>query len=424
MDNGKTYCSAGSPWRWSSTRLAWRSNKIAARWCLAAAMLACCAGLTVATGSAPTHALGQPTGLKALGSIAASKPSAEGTIFRSVLLRSSRVGWMGGAAGEVLRTSDGGMHWAGIQVGHGAIVGFDFVTRHVGWLLEPGVLYGTVNGGRQWSVVSKSDLQSIQFVSRNRGWAVQRVSAPARGSVIAPAFQGRLLTTYNGGRTWLKPSVDPRAQSVCFAGPLRGWVADHKKILETRDGGRTWSRAFRARLTAAQVGVGWQAQLHCGRKGGVWVLFAAQAGTANQDAYVAYRLSRGRWVAMYDESYFNGTSYHLDQYLTEGPGNYPGPFVVLGAKTAYFAGYDFAEPQGIALLRWSRARRQWRRAVVSTLEPAPPVAVSFLNSSRGWLLGQGPNSKGSELLATHDGGRTWMGIYPPRSSWSAGRPRP
>ena len=119
---------------------------------------------------------------------------------------SPRIAWVGGSAGEVLRTTD---------------------------------------GGRTWQDVSPPGSQGLLFRD------VEAASA-TRASVlsIGEGDQSRIFTTFNGGRTWITAFVndDPRAFYDCMAffdGGRRGLAlsdpVDGKfRLAGTNDFGRTW----------------------------------------------------------------------------------------------------------------------------------------------------------------------------------------
>jgi hypothetical protein len=161
-----------------------------------------------------------------------------------------------------LVTSNGGQNWTPMEVkeaGHALY----FVDETSGWMLTESGIWFTDECGRSWRRVHKErGLTAIRFVSRDRGWAIGR--------------QKTMLETSDGGKTWSPvkavQSLDMDAERTVFTAiefvtPKVGMVTGRSNrqrraevplwldteperrrerptlsvVLETQDGGATWS---------------------------------------------------------------------------------------------------------------------------------------------------------------------------------------
>jgi photosystem II stability/assembly factor-like uncharacterized protein len=182
------------------------------------------------------------------------------TQFRGLDPVSSRVAWVAGAAGTILRTVDGGRHWQ--SVGPADAAGLEFrdinafdATHAVALTIGPGAdsrLYATADGGHSWTETFRNDdpnafYDCLTFSDRRHGLAL---SDPVDGKF-------RILATTDGGRTWaVRPSAGmPAALPGEFAFAASGTClvsAGNKayfatgggtaaRVFTSRDGGRHWS---------------------------------------------------------------------------------------------------------------------------------------------------------------------------------------
>ena len=180
--------------------------------------------------------------------------------FRGLDPVSSRVAWVAGASGTVLRTVDGGRHWQ--PVGPAAAAGLEFrdieafdVGHAVALTIGAGTdsrLYATADGGRSWTETFRNDdpaafYDCITFLDRRHGLAL---SDPVDGKF-------RILATADGGRTWRPRPTDgmPDALPGEFAFAASGTClvsaggrayfatggGSASRVFTSRDAGRTWS---------------------------------------------------------------------------------------------------------------------------------------------------------------------------------------
>jgi len=171
--------------------------------------------------------------------------------IHKVFFISPQVGWVAGTAdisddlndrvAVVLRTTDGGRHWASSQVpsqeGVADIRDLYFLNESIGWLItwhynNNGThLYRTTDGGKSWTIHPDATIQGggrwlsvVRFLNPKIGFAFSRdeevmpTVEPGVAAVIAnpetgPTQSGRILYTDDGGEYW-----QPRS--------LAGWVYD------------------------------------------------------------------------------------------------------------------------------------------------------------------------------------------------------
>lgn len=181
---------------------------------------------------------------------------------------SSQVGYLAGTygngvkdTGRVYKTTDGGKQWTEIYHGGRAVTSLDargsklWVDVGQGAGSNPkGTLLVSNDGGQHFTRLAATALTSIDFVSTADGWAVSTSSM----------WNGKLVYTHDGGRTWtvqslpkrtsstgssLGPAVGGSPQSVSFADSTHGMLLETgqpgagqqpKALLQTNDGGKTW----------------------------------------------------------------------------------------------------------------------------------------------------------------------------------------
>jgi photosystem II stability/assembly factor-like uncharacterized protein len=183
--------------------------------------------------------------------------------LRAVSAVSDEVAWASGNKGTVLRTSDGGAHWAALAV-PGA-EGLDFrdieaIDNRTAYILSIGSgdasrIYKTADEGKTWSLQftnadPKAFYDAIAFWDEENGLAV--------GDPVNGRFT--VLRTTNGGATWSlvpeprQPAALPgdgmfAASGTCLVvqGRTNAWFgtggAARARVLRTTDRGLTWSDA-------------------------------------------------------------------------------------------------------------------------------------------------------------------------------------
>jgi photosystem II stability/assembly factor-like uncharacterized protein len=320
----------------------------------------------------------------------------------------AQTGFVGGA-GVILATRDGGMTWEQRYAGPAHVTSLAFLSPDVGWAVAEDTLLGTVDGGLTWSVLGEPDapLTEIAFTSATTGFGVAERDTPAGDQ------SGHLVRTNDGGSTWSAASLAATVQSVCFGDAGRGWAAGGDTVWGTADGGESWSIAFRVPDDDPRPS---SAAIQC-RGAGAWLLYHGFGAAASHVPHMAFRSGDGlSWEVVFVEPYT--ASSYWQRVAAESPGTYPGPFAAVDASTAYFIGVTPpAPPDHSATLV---------RATPGGLEPLGNIAgglpfgsaftgypgrqpFAFADREHGWLV---TGSRG-QILATADGGVTWVVQYQP-----------
>ena len=159
-------------------------------------------------------------------------------------------GWVVGAAGTILKTTDGGKNWQSQTSGiTNSITKVFFVDTLYGWVVsKPITLLHTTDGGNSWNKITETlnrPLSDVWFVNRNVGWVVGGLQLP-------DSPYGVILGTTDGGMSWneLIDSTKGVFQGIQFLNENEGWVVGGKTyfdnfdpdiILHTTNGGMDWT---------------------------------------------------------------------------------------------------------------------------------------------------------------------------------------
>ena len=173
------------------------------------------------------------------------KPLATGTTvnLNSVFFLNTRVGYAAGDSNVVLKTTDGGAHWATLHplaTDTFALKSVFFRSADTGWIAgTAGIIYRTQNGGTTWNDQLLSayvySLNSVRFPTKDTGYVVGAVS-PFGGGVITKSTDGGFgWPSISGfGAKWLR--------SAWFLNGQTGYaVGDNGTIIKTTNGAATWA---------------------------------------------------------------------------------------------------------------------------------------------------------------------------------------
>ena len=283
----------------------------------------------------------------------ATHVSSGGKDLNAVYFLDSKRGWVGGDAGFLAYTDDGGVSWIERRLGivH-AINDVYFVSKDSGFVLAGSSIFETLDGGHSWREAhafspadfdnATPELYSVRFNGKKRGWVVgsasrddivinsiltitrdggvtwQTLSVPTKQELIHIDFVddkhgwivgagGAILHTEDAGETWVKQKSDTEATlyHVDFRNEKQGWVVgEHGTILRTEDSGRTWNKIespSQATLLSVQFineDEGWivgrgGAILRSGDRGRTWV--EQESGT-KQNLYALFVDKKNGWA--------------------------------------------------------------------------------------------------------------------------------
>lgn len=300
-------------------------------------------------------------------------------------------GWAVGDRGAIWCTADGGASWQRQPSGVACrLESISFSDRENGWIaggiasphgrLATGVLLRTHDGGQTWTRETKlllPGLRRVKFVSSTHGWALGDAAA---------MFGGGLFRTENAGREWTP--VAGGGMQTCldgdFCGPSGGVVISAPSIgpqLSSLVG-----RVDRQSVVAAQL-----------PPLGLRSLRAVRAWDPNR----AIAVGDGGLVLVTRDG---GTSWRAptqdsDAKAPRGVNALPATIdlraVAVQGEHCWVAGAP-----GSCVFHSADGGCTWDR--FHTGSATPIHALTFVDSSRGWAVGALGN-----ILATHDGGRTW-----------------
>ncbi|HEY3508676.1 MULTISPECIES: WD40/YVTN/BNR-like repeat-containing protein [Kribbella] len=226
-------------------------------------------GLLLMSSVVPAQAHGEPSYRWEL------TPTGTTAQFRGLAAVSKDVAWVGGTAGTVLRTVDGGKHWQNVSPAGAETLQFRDVEafdaqRAVALTIGEGEdsrVYRTADGGKTWSETfrntdPKAFYDCIAFNDAKHGLAM---SDPVDGKF-------RIAATSDGGKSWHVQPTDGMpaalpgeagfaASGTCLvAGAGRtAWFAtgggDRPRVFRTFDGGRRWTVADSPMASGAAAGI-------------------------------------------------------------------------------------------------------------------------------------------------------------------------
>jgi M6 family metalloprotease-like protein len=149
----------------------------------------------------------------------------------------SDVGWVVGWGLPIYKSTDGGINWFSQNSNREYLKDIFFINKNTGWAVgNSGKILKTTNSGGNWVNLNGNttkNLKKICFVDENNGWIVGGMDTQS----------GIILKTTNGGNNWSSKEIDSRngLYGVHFIDSLNGWASGDKIMLQTNDGGITWT---------------------------------------------------------------------------------------------------------------------------------------------------------------------------------------
>jgi photosystem II stability/assembly factor-like uncharacterized protein len=315
---------------------------------------------------------------------------------------------------KIVRTNDGGFTWYEVTPPDVDTIGESLETffldnEHV-WLQRPdfnnfpnnGLLYHTADGGLTWSVSSTPfSGGDLNFVDPENGWILADLGVGAGSNAVA-VFQ-----TTDGGATWMQTYTnDPNQPDAGDSLPLGGLKSDLVPLdmqtawvggvvyspgtvylHRTDDGGKTWSpvaldlpdgaEEFELSINEDQMDV-----------------------TSSGDGFLAlYMTGDAPQTAIY-ETHDGGTTWTLTPTLIPGTGEID---FLSAAEIVLYNGKEFYVTRDTAAT--------WAKVSPDIVFGDSFATMDFVNPNAGWLVTLDPNG-GRSLYRTHDGGATWLPVFP------------
>jgi photosystem II stability/assembly factor-like uncharacterized protein len=359
-------------------------------------------------------------------------------------------GWACGGGGRLLSTRDGGRHWlpqrtmvseslhavAFVDARHGVAAG------------AAGSLLSTSDGGHSWRrslTHQTTSLRALKMMSRKlvyatggsgaflvsrdggRTWTKSKLplagmcgalDADARGRLWVGGVGGAVTRSRNGGRTWtaVRPELTASIDEIVGAdGGL--WLAGSEGLLSQSDDGVIWRRratgtSVRLEALSFRLAEGWAAGadgtiLHSPDAGATWTRLAAPS--SHDLAAVAAAGNGEAWVAG-----AMGTLLHTvdggASWASAGASSQDMTCVrFLGTHGWASGGTADGEGHPI-LLRTADGGVHWQKVELPIWGRVK--ALHFLTTESGWAAAEdwGPDGdyRGGAVLATRDGGLTWV----------------
>lgn len=155
--------------------------------------------------------------------------------FKAVHFAGPQLGWAVGDAGRIMATTNSGMSWNMQASGTSALLtDVFFVNKYLGWITGyDGSMLKTTNGGQSWhnnSILNTLNFNSIYFTSEEIGFAVGQ--------------SGIFMKTSDGGTNWTSQNLGiiGAINSIFFINPQTGWIVGQNGIVrKTTNGGSTWA---------------------------------------------------------------------------------------------------------------------------------------------------------------------------------------
>lgn len=167
--------------------------------------------------------------------------------FLAVFFLDSLRGWMGGSAGKLVGTTDGGASWFPANVDSTVFSGFTireikFLTPQYGYAVGghidiAGVIWRTDDGGQFWTVqgVGPEPILDLHFID-----SLNIISVSGDWD-----FGSGTVTTSDGGTNWQYTylNIFGEANAIAFRTPAEAWspLGFTGTLMFSQDSGKTWT---------------------------------------------------------------------------------------------------------------------------------------------------------------------------------------
>jgi len=174
-------------------------------------------------------------------------PQNSGTMYnlKSVFFTGANTGYVVGANGTILKTTNGGSTWIAQTSGtNNTLNAIFFIDANIGFAVgDGGVLLKTINGGTSWTYLTSGttrSLYSVYFTDANTGYI-------AGGFYYNGSSYSVIRKTTNGGTTWTPQAsgAGVEIRSIYFADSITGYASGYYgAIYKTINGGTQWSQKY------------------------------------------------------------------------------------------------------------------------------------------------------------------------------------
>ena len=311
-------------------------------------------------------------------------------------------------AGDIYRTSDGGMSWDKIwaPVVTGNLYDIEYVNQDTLFVCgSNGGLFRSSDGGNSWVDLNPPTIQwlyRLHFLNSQTGFAC--------------GFNGTLLRTADGGDSWqeITTGTTNRLWGMAFPNDTTGFVSGwNGTILKTMDGGLNWA-PLTSGSTASFQSVSFVDEMTgfvCGSSG--TILKTTNGGTSwtqqisggsNTLHYIHFRNASVGWAAGSLGTYYTtsngGTTWNTAGSLGSND-------ILCGAYVSGNASFLMGDRQISKSTNNGSTWQVIKNAVTNSRFDALWFQSDLIGTAVGsvGVLGEGNNQTG--IVQTTDGGQTW-----------------
>jgi photosystem II stability/assembly factor-like uncharacterized protein len=193
----------------------------------------------------------------------------------------------------IFKSTDRGAHWAAVKKPKRRVIAdLDFVGRNIGYLLDTrGVLWKTINGGRQWKqLFVGAPGMTVEFSNHLEGYLAVSGFGSVQGGVV--------MRTSDGGRSW-HPQLVSRSEiaELASSGPVDYVLAGESALYATTVGGDIGSASA---LTI-------DARPHALKRPGRVLVSGRLSPADGGEEIVVSSFQNGRWIHKLATAASNGT---------------------------------------------------------------------------------------------------------------------
>lgn len=268
-----------------------------------------------------------------------------------------------------------------------------------------GVILATTDGGATWQrqLSAEGSINAVKFTD-----ALNGVAALVEYAGRVP-ISTTIVQTVDGGQTWSRAPDGTEFDDPCRDAIGNGWTIEQDGVVRrTDDGGRTWQDSFTPPDNLRRLnGV----QIECLGDDVVWIALHGEVASSNM-TYAVYRTLDG------GETWRPALQHQVPELDVPDSGSQPGPIRIVDRSVAFFINHCSACGMYQARIwRTTDGGASWDTPVeIPDLRFANDI--QFLDSERGWAVGPSYDQETLDydgpavILATTDGGKTWTQQYP------------
>lgn len=328
------------------------------------------------------------------------RPSGVKEHLSSIKMVSSSIGWAVGYRGTIIKTMDGGESWISQSLNsEGSINAASFADEYRGWVIASGRnIYTTADGGNTWIMnlsILGNVLYDVKAISATTAWVA--------------ASYGLLLKTTDSGNTWMPGhlNITSALKGITFIDAFNGWiVGENSIVLKTADGGNTWIPQVVSavnnldKIQFIDSTTGWirgDSKIYKTTDGGVTWREASDNSPFGLRNFFMKNANEGLLVGT------NGAiAQTTDGAITwKSVGEIPQRFY----RDIHFINdtIGFAVGNGV-LAKTINGGKKWTSQVLDNNY----YDLFFVNDTHGWIVGSKNPGFVNGILATTDGGQTWV----------------